>query len=310
MPQWAGSSWYYLRYIDPENKTSFAGKEKEKYWMPVDLYVGGAEHAVLHLLYARFWHKFLFDLGVVSTKEPFSKLRSIGLVLAEDGQKMSKSKGNVISPDSIVKEYGADALRVYELFMGPFDQAIAWSTQGVKGVRRFLDRIYSLVSEAGQREKSGPEVEKAVHKLNKRVSEDIEKMKFNTAVSAFMEFINFASENKEGFGKEEAERFLILLSPFAPHLAEELWEKLGHEEGSIFNEKWPVFDQALAQEEKINLIVQVNGRVRDKIEVDSGISEENAKSLALASEKARKWMEGKEPKQIIFAKGKLISIVI
>ena len=309
MPQWAGSSWYYLRYIDPENKEAFAGKNKEKYWMPVDLYVGGAEHAVLHLLYARFWHKLLFDLGAVSTKEPFSKLRSIGLVLAEDGQKMSKSKGNVIAPDSIVKEYGADALRVYELFMGPFEQAIAWSTQGVKGVRRFLDRIYPLVLEAGQKEKSGPETERALHKLNKRISEDVERMKFNTAVSAFMEFVNFASEDKERFGRDAAERFLVLFSPFAPHLAEEIWEKLGHKE-SIFKEKWPVFDSALAQEEKINLIVQVNGKVRDKIETDPGMTEEEAKAMALASEKVKKWMDGKEPKQIIFAKGRLINIVI
>jgi leucyl-tRNA synthetase len=309
MPQWAGSSWYYLRYIDPENKESFAEKNKEKYWMPVDLYVGGAEHAVLHLLYARFWHKLLFDLGVVSTKEPFSKLRSIGLVLAEDGQKMSKSKGNVIAPDSIVKEYGADALRVYELFMGPFEQAIAWSTQGVKGVRRFLDRIYPLVLESGQKEKSGPEAERAVHKLNKRISEDVERMKFNTAVSAFMEFVNFASENKEGIGRDVAERFLVLFSPFAPHLAEEIWEKLGHKE-SIFKEKWPVFDPVLAQEEKINLIIQINGKVRDKIETEPGITEEDAKAMALASEKVKKWMEGKEPKQIIFAKGRLISIVV
>ncbi|MFA5642941.1 MAG: leucine--tRNA ligase [Candidatus Paceibacterota bacterium] len=309
MPQWAGSSWYYLRYIDPRNNEALAQKDKEKYWMPVDLYVGGAEHAVLHLLYSRFWHKFLFDLGVVSTKEPFSKLRSIGLVLAEGGQKMSKSKGNVISSDSIIKEFGADALRVYELFMGPFDQAIAWSTQGVKGVHKFLDRVYNLVLENGQKEKSGLEIERAVHQLNKRVGEDINKMKFNTAVSAFMEFINFASENKAGLGKDSLERMLILLSPFAPHLAEELWQKLGHNE-SIFKASWPLYDPELAKEEKINLIVQINGKMRDKIEVVPGISEEEAKSLALSSDKIKGWLKGQEPKKVIFVEGRLVNIVL
>jgi leucyl-tRNA synthetase len=222
---------------------------------------------------------------------------------------MSKSKGNVISPDSIIKGQGSDALRVYELFMGPFDQAIAWSTQSVKGVRRFLERVYNLVAENGQNDQNSLESQRAVHKLNKKISQDIASMKFNTAVSAFMEFINFAEANKNSLSKSDWEIFLILLSPFAPHLAEELWQKIGNQ-GSIFQQKWPVFDPALAQAQKINLILQVNGRMRDKIEADPEISEEEARKLALASQKIQGWLSGQEPKQIIFVKGRLINIVI
>jgi leucyl-tRNA synthetase len=308
MPQWAGSCWYYLRYLDPKNSEAIFDKEKEKKWMPVDLYVGGAEHAVLHLLYSRFWHKFLYDIGVVSTEEPFYKLRNIGLILAPDGQKMSKSKGNTISPDDIVSEYGADTLRCYEMFMGPFDQAIGWNTQGVKGVFRFLSRLWDVFSEC-ENEKSSKEVVAEVHKLNKKVSEDLEKMKFNTPIAFFMEFMNFISERKEELGKEEIKRILILLSPFAPHLCEELWERMGNKT-SILLEGWPIPDFNLVKEEKAFLVVQVNGKVREKIEIDIGTSKEKAEKEAMENERVRKWIEGKEIKEIFFVPDKLINIVV
>lgn len=308
MPQWAGSCWYYLRYLDVNNSKVIFEKEKEKKWMPVDLYVGGADHAVLHLLYSRFWHAFLYDLGVVSTKEPFYKLRNIGFILAPDGQKMSKSKGNVISPDEVVNEFGADTLRMYEMFMGPFDQAIEWNTQGVKGVYRFLIKLWDLILEC-KNDNSSKGVVAAVHKLNKKVSEDLTKMKFNTPVSSFMEFINFISERKEELGKKEIERVLILLSPFAPHFCEELWKRLGHKT-SILSEKWPETDLSLFKEEKVLLVVQVNGKVREKIETDVDISKEEAENMAKTNERIKKWIEGKEIKEVFFVPNKLINIVV
>jgi len=308
MPQWAGSCWYYLRYLDSNNSKEIFEKEKEKKWMPVDLYVGGAEHAVLHLLYSRFWHKFLYDLGVVSTKEPFYKLRNIGLILAPDGQKMSKSRGNVISPDEVVGEFGADTLRLYEMFMGPFDQAIGWNTQGVKGVYRFLNKFWDLIINC-KNEKSSKEVVAEVHKLNKKVDDDLEKMKFNTPIAFLMEFLNFISERKEQLGKEEIKRVLILLSPFAPHFCEELWEKTGHKT-SILSEKWPEADSNLFKEEKISLVVQVNGKVREKIEVDIDISKEEAENIAKENERVKKWIDGREIKEVFFVPNKLINIVI
>ncbi|MFA5714512.1 MAG: leucine--tRNA ligase [Candidatus Paceibacterota bacterium] len=308
MPQWAGSCWYYLRYLDNNNKKEIFDKEKEKKWMPVDLYVGGAEHAVLHLLYSRFWHKFLYDLGIVSTKEPFYKLRNIGLILAPDGQKMSKSKGNVISPDQIVNEFGADTLRLYEMFMGPFDQAIGWNTQGVKGVYRFLSKFWDLILEC-KNEKSSKEIIAEVHKLNKKVNDDLIKMKFNTPVAFFMEFLNFVVGKKEELGKEEIERVLILLSPFAPHFCEELWEKIGHNT-SILLEKWPEADSSLFKEEKVFLVVQVNGKVREKVEVDVNISKEEAENVAKENERVKRWTEGKEIEEVFFVPNKLINIVV
>jgi len=309
MPQWAGSCWYYLRYLDNKNESSLVDNEKEKRWMPVDLYVGGAEHAVLHLLYSRFWHKFLYDIGVVTTKEPFHKLRNIGLVLAHDGQKMSKSKGNVISPDSVVDEFGADTLRAYEMFMGPFDQAIGWNEQGVKGVNRFLGRAWDMVIQSEKVAESSNEVISETHKLIKKVSDDLEKMKFNTPIAFFMEYVNFVYEHKNDFGKDSAEIFIKLLFPFAPHICEELWQLLG-EKGLASEQEWPVCDESLIKNDKVILVVQVNGKVRDRMEFDSDIDQTRAEEAVRSNEAIKKWIEGKEVKKVIFAKGKLINIVV
>lgn len=308
MPQWAGSCWYYLRYLDNKNGKEIFDKKKEKKWMPVDLYVGGAEHAVLHLLYSRFWHKFLYDLKIVSTEEPFQTLRNVGLIMAPDGQKMSKSKGNVIAPDEIINEYGADALRCYEMFMGPFDDAIGWNPQGVKGVNRFLLRFWEVFSEC-KNGKSSKEVVIETNKLIKKVSEDLSKMKFNTSIAFFMEFMNFISERKEELGIEEAKKILVILSPFAPHLCEELWEMMGNK-GSITSEKWPEFDPSLIREEKVSLVIQVNGKVREKIEMAAGTPREEAEKMALENERVRKWISGKEVVEVFFVQDKLINIVI
>jgi leucyl-tRNA synthetase len=309
MPQWAGSCWYYLRFLDNKNDKEIFGKEIEKKWMPVDLYVGGAEHAVLHLLYSRFWHKFMYDIGIVSTKEPFQKLRNIGLILAPDGQKMSKSKGNTISPDVIVDEFGADTLRSYEMFMGPFDQAIQWNEQGVKGVNRFLSKAWDTILFCKDNKESSVEVIAAVHKLNKKVSDDLSKMKFNTPISSFMEFFNFVSERKEELGKSEIERILKLLSPFTPHLCEELWSLMGNKE-SILNEKWPEADANLIKEEKVTLIVQVDGKVRERIEVEIDTPKEEVEKIVLENETVKKWVNGKEIKEIFFVENKLINICV
>lgn len=313
MPNWAGSNWYYLAYL-MKRVSNFQfpiSKYKKvfKYWMPVDWYNGGMEHTTLHLLYSRFIYKFLYDIKVVPTLEPYQKRTSHGIVLAEDGRKMSKSFGNVVNPDEIIKEYGADTLRVYEMFMGPFEQAIAWSTQGVKGVNRFLKRVWKLVLDCKDNKKSSQEAIKEIHKLNKKIDENVEKMKFNTAISAFMEFINFAFKNKKDIGRDVIERMLILLAPFSPHLTEELWHLLGYK-SSIHQQIWPKYDKKLVKEETITLVIQINGKVRDKIKVENDISEEKAKELALSQEKVKKWLEGKEIKKVIFVPRKLINIVI
>jgi len=309
MPQWAGSCWYYLRYLSPKENKEIVNKIEENKWMPVDLYVGGAEHAVLHLLYARFWHKFLFDIGFVSTKEPFYKLRNIGLVLAQDGTKMSKSKGNVVSPDQIYEELGADTLRAYEMFMGPFDQAIGWSTNGAKGVHRFLNKLWDLFIECKNNKESSINVIAETNKLIKKVTEDLDKMKFNTPIAFFMEYINDVSEKKNELGIKEMENVLILLSPFTPHLCEELWQILGHKE-SILNEEWPEFDPELVKDEKVMLIIQVNGKVREKIEIGIDLTKQEMEKIALGNERVKKWIDGKEIKEIISVPPKLINIVI
>ncbi|KPJ57449.1 leucine--tRNA ligase [Parcubacteria bacterium DG_74_2] len=309
MPNWAGSNWYYMRYCDSKNDKELANFKKLNYWLPVDWYNGGMEHTTLHLLYSRFIYKFLCDIKVAPTPEPYQKRTSHGIVLAEDGRKMSKSFGNVINPDDIVKEYGTDTLRVYEMFMGPFDQAIAWSTQGVKGVFRFLNKVWKLVSDCSKSEKGSNKTLKEVHKLNKKIEEDLEATKFNTAVATFMEFTNFALENKKEVGKDIIEKLLILLAPFAPHLTEELWKTLGHKD-SIHRQSWPKYDPKLIKEEMITLVIQVNGKVRDKIEVEADISEEKAKEIAISQEKIKKWLKGKEIKKAIFVPGKLINIVL
>jgi len=309
MPQWAGSCWYYLRYIDPKNNENFADAKKEKYWMPVDLYVGGAEHATRHLIYARFWHRFLYDIGVVSTPEPFKKLQHVGLIMAEDGRKMSKRWGNVINPDDVVKEHGADTLRIYEMFMGPFDNAIAWNTKNLVGARRFLEKVIKLESRIkNQESETNNKIKSLLHKTIKKVTDDIENLRFNTAISAMMILVN-EMEKQESVSIDTYKVLIMLLSPFAPHIAEELWQKTGHTE-SVFKEQWPQYDESLIKDEEIELIIQINGKLRDKITVSADISEEEAKEKALASKKIQKWLEGKEPKKVIFVKGKLVSIVI
>jgi len=293
-----------------------------KYWLPVDWYNGGMEHTTLHLLYSRFVYKFLYDIRVAPTPEPYQKRTSHGIVLAEDGRKMSKSFGNVINPDDIVKSYGADTLRIYEMFMGPFDQTISWSTRGVRGVYRFLEKVWKLTLN-GAGEKSSERVIRATHKLNKKIDEDLEAIKFNTLIAAFMEFTNFWQENKKEVSKDIIERFLILLAPMAPHISEELWSRLQSNRGSstksgqnlghkksIFLEKWPEYDPKLVKEEIVTLIIQVNGKVRDKIEVEVDIPEEEARKLAFSREKVQNWISGKEIKKVIFVPGKLINIVI
>jgi leucyl-tRNA synthetase len=287
-----------------------AGQKKLKYWMPVDWYNGGFEHTTLHLLYSRFIYKFLFDIGVSPTNEPYRKRTSHGIVLAEDNRKMSKSFGNVINPDEIVRKYGADSLRLYEMFMGPFDQAIAWNTNGLKGCYKFLERIWDLISACPIGNKNSAEgIVKAVNKLNKKIDNDLEAMKFNTIVSSFMEAINLIEENRTGFGRDMAERILLLLAPFTPHISEELWQQFGHRE-SISKEKWPQAEEKYLKDETIALVVQVNGRIRDKVEVASGIPEDKAREIAISRENVIKWTQGKEIKKVIFVPDKLINIVV
>jgi len=331
MPNWAGSNWYYLAYIllgnqksKIKNQKDIWDKKKIKYWMPVDWYNGGMEHTTLHLLYSRFIYKFLYDIKIAPAPEPYQKRTSHGIVLAEDGRKMSKSFGNIINPDDTIKQYGADTLRVYEMFMGPFDQAIAWNTQGVKGVFRFLNRVWKL-QEKIKNQKSkikntnqNSKLDRLLHKTIKKVSEDLENCKFNTAVSALMILTN-ELEKQEKISLNHYSKFLILLAPFAPHITEELWRQLGpastkssagKHQDSIHDEKWPKYDSELIKEEMITLIIQVNGRVRDKIEVEVNISEEKAKELVISSKKVQKWISGKEIKKVIFVPRKLINIVI
>ncbi|MCK4539914.1 leucine--tRNA ligase [Candidatus Parcubacteria bacterium] len=316
MPQWAGSSWYYLRYIDPENDKRLVDKKKEKYWSPVDFYVGGAEHATRHLIYARFWHKFLYDIGVVNYEEPFTRLQHVGLIMAEDGRKMSKRWGNVINPDDIVEKYGADAMRVYEMFMGPFSQSCAWSTNGLVGARKFLEKIWNIqlsiknyeLYPSSEYKRIDDNLNRLLHKTIKKVGEDIEGFKLNTAVSAMMILVNSMEKEKE-ISKEVYEKLLLVLSPFAPHIAEELWGELDNKE-SIFKETWPEYDQELIKDEKIQLVVQINGKLRDTIEVGADISEDDAKKIVLESEKIKKWVENKNIIKIIFVKGRLVNVVV
>ncbi|MFZ2975572.1 MAG: leucine--tRNA ligase [Candidatus Moraniibacteriota bacterium] len=304
------SSWYYLRYADPKNEKEFASKEKLEKWLPVDLYVGGAEHSVLHLLYARFFTKVLHNLGYLNFDEPFLKLRHQGTILAEDGTKMSKSKGNVVNPDDVVKEFGADALRFFEMFMGPLEDMKPWQTKGIVGVRRFLEKIWKIQYKVSsiKYQVSNKKLESLMHKTIKKVSGDIEEMKFNTAISQLMILANVFDKEDE-INLIHYTLYLLLLSPFAPHLAEELWEKLGHNE-SIFLQKWPVYDPEMIKDEEIELIIQINGKVRDKITVNADISEDEAKMIVLEREKVKIHIAEKEIKKIIFVKGRLINIVV
>ncbi len=312
MPQWAGSSWYYLRYMDAQNKKALVDPRKEQYWAPVDLYVGGAEHATRHLIYARFWHKFLHDIGVVSTTEPFKKLQHVGLIMAEDGRKMSKRWGNVVNPDEIIATYGADTLRVYEMFMGPFDQQIAWNTNSMIGSRRFLERVWKLSAKvAGNTEVAGAPagVDSIVHKTVKKVSADIAEMKFNTAISTLMFLLNALDEQPAGVTREHYETFLRLLAPFAPHMTEELWLGLGNKT-SIHLSVWPVCDEAKIQEAGRKIGVQVNGKIRAEFEAPGGASDADLEKLALALPEVQKWLVGKSVKKVIVVKGKLVSVVV
>jgi leucyl-tRNA synthetase len=316
MPQWAGSCWYYLRYIDPANKARPWDSEKEKYWMPVDLYIGGAEHAVLHLLYARFWHKLLYDLGYVSTKEPFAKLVNQGMILGEDGQKMSKSRRNVVNPDKVVADYGADSMRLYEMFMGPLEAVKPWNMQGVEGVHRFLQRAWRMIidKDTGKLDETVKQTDadevtlRLLHQTIKKVGDDIESFGFNTAISQMMIFVNHLSKQRVR-PKSVVENFVLVLAPFAPHIAEELWQRLGHTE-SLACEPWPQYDSRLIKEKEIELAVQVNGKIKDRIIVAAEADREQIKQKALACEKIKKNLAGREPKKIIVIKSRLVNIVV
>ncbi|MDO9230909.1 MAG: leucine--tRNA ligase [bacterium] len=301
------SSWYYLRYADSKNEKEFASKEKLEKWLPVDLYVGGAEHSVLHLLYARFFTKVLHNLGYLNFDEPFLKLRHQGTILAEDGTKMSKSKGNVVNPDDVVKEFGADALRIFEMFMGPLEDMKPWQTKGIVGVYRFLEKTWKMQTRINDQETGDSKLNNLIHKTIKKVGKDIEEMRFNTAISALMILAN-EMEKQEKIQITNYQLLITLLSPFAPHLAEELWEKLGHSE-SIFKEEWPTYDPEMIKDEEIELIIQINGKVRDKIIVSADISEDEAKTIVLEREKVKSYILGREIRKIIFVKGRLINIV-
>lgn len=312
MPNWAGSSWYYLRYADPKNKKVFADPKKLKYWTPVDWYNGGMEHTTLHLLYSRFWHKFLFDLGLVPTNEPYQKRTSHGLILAEGGEKMSKSKGNVINPDGIIEKVGADSLRLYEMFMGPFDQPIAWNTDNIAGVRRFIERVWKLREKIVKKtdEKIGDfmSVNKIIHKAIKKVSDDIEAMRFNTAISALMITLN-ELEKAEAVDSEQYGIFLQLLAPFAPHVADELWEYLGNKT-SIQTVKWPTFDPTLAVDNQTTIVVQINGKMRGSFTAAMDAHKEELEKSARAIPEAAKWLEGKQVIKIVIVPNKLVNIVV
>ncbi len=312
MDTFVDSSWYFLRYCDPRNAQAFADEGKLDYWCPVDAYVGGVEHAVLHLLYARFFCYALHDLGYLNFTEPFLKLRNQGMILGPDGQKMSKSRGNVINPDDVVADFGADTLRVYEMFMGPFEDDKPWNTNGILGARRFLDKVWRLIeachSEPAEESlQSDKNLVRALHKTIKKVTEDTAAMKFNTAISQMMIFVNAATS--QGIDSKQLSSFVLLLAPYAPHLAEEMWETLENKV-SVFEHHWPAFDADLALDEMIKMPVQVNGKVRATIEVDPEISETDAVALALADEHVQKHLAGKEPRKIIFVKGRLVSIVM
>ena len=307
MPQWAGSCWYYLRYLDPYNDEELASREKIDYWMPVDLYVGGAEHAVLHLLYARFWHKVLYDIGVVNTDEPFMRLVNQGMILGEDGQKMSKSMGNVINPDEIVREFGADSMRVYEMFMGPLRVEKPWSTDGLRGVHRFLDRVWRLSEREMFSDEPPAELTRLLHKTIKKVTEDTSGLEFNTAIAQMMTLTN------ELFKQEKLhlalwEPFVRLLSPYAPHIAEELWERLGNPP-TVSLAEWPSYDEELTKDEVVEVVVQVNGKTRGKLQMAAGTPEQELIDQALALERVQHHIDGKTVLKTIAVPDKLVNIV-
>ena len=315
MPQWAGSCWYYLRFIDPHNAEALIDPERERYWMPIDLYVGGSEHAVLHLMYARFWHKVLYDLGHVSTKEPFMKLRHQGIILGEDGRKMSKSRGNVVNPDDVVAQYGADAMRLFEMFMGPLEEMKPWSTRGVEGVYRFLNRVWRLyMDDEGKLDARlldnppAADAQRVYHATVKKVGEDIEGLRFNTAIAQLMICVNEIMK-AEDRPRALLEPFLLLLAPFAPHVAEELWSALGHPQ-SLAYEPWPAFDPAKIASDTVEVVLQVNGKVRSKMSVPANAGEQELERAARADENVQRHMQGKQVAKVIVVKNKLVNIVV
>jgi leucyl-tRNA synthetase len=308
MPNWAGSSWYFLRYTDPKNKKEFASPKNLEYWMSngVDWYNGGMEHTTLHLLYSRFWHKFLYDLKLVPTSEPYIKRTSHGLILADDGTKFSKSKGNGIDPLDLIKIYGADTVRLYEMFMGPFDQAVAWQNDGLVGPRRFIERVWKIADKVGK--DSFPQINKLLHKTIKKVSEDIESMQFNTAISSLM-ILSTEMLSAQEVAKEDYKKLLKILSPFAPHVTEELWSLMGEKKSIVLSE-WPKWEEALIVDNEIKIVIQVNGKVRSEIMIKADATENEVKTHALAEEGIKKYLDDKTPKRIIYVKNRLINIVL
>jgi leucyl-tRNA synthetase len=308
MPQWAGSCWYYMRFTDPANGSALASPQKLDYWLPVDLYVGGAEHAVLHLLYSRFWHKVLYDAGIVHCEEPFLRLVNQGMILGEDGQKMSKSLGNVINPDDIVRDFGADSMRVYEMFMGPLQVSKPWSTQGLTGVHRFLDRVWRLSSRPLADDEPPRSLVRLLHKTLKKVGRDTENLEFNTAIAQMMIFTNELYK-EERLYRALWEPFVLVLSPYAPHIAEELWEKLGREP-SISSASYPVWDEELTRDDEVTVVFQVNGKVRGKAEFPSGAGEEVLRAAAFENERVKEFIAGKSVVKTFVVPGKLVNIVV
>jgi leucyl-tRNA synthetase len=307
MPQWAGSCWYYLRFIDPRNDREICSPQAYDDWMPVDLYVGGSEHTVLHLLYARFWHKVLYDEGVVKHPEPFLKLVHQGMILGEAGEKMSKSRGNVVNPDDVVRDYGADSLRVYEMFMGPLEQVKPWQTQGLQGVRRFLDRVWVLGTRPSG-DAMDDETARIVHRTVKKVTEDVEAMRFNTAVSAMMILAN----HLHGFERPPRaamENLLLCLAPFAPHLAEELWQRLGRVP-SVADAAWPSYDPALCIDAEVEIAVQVNGKMRGRITIARDAPEATARARALEADGAKPHLEGKTVRKVVYVPNRIVNLIV
>jgi leucyl-tRNA synthetase len=311
MPNWAGSSWYYLRYVDPNNDKAFAGGNLLKYWIPVDVYNGGMEHTTLHLLYSRFWHKFMFDQGLVPSSEPYAKRTSHGVVLGEGGVKMSKSRGNVINPDDVVGKYGTDTLRLYEMFMGPFENAMPWSDTSLKGVSRFLARVWGIISRLKESvvETDTEEVNYAMHVAIKRVGEGTDRFRFNTAVAALMELLN-TIDKEAGVSEQLLDNYILLLSPYAPHIAEELWKKLGHSQ-SVMKQDWPrLDDMEVLGQGTVKLPVQVNGKVRGEIETMAGMSQDEAESAAREVGNVVKYIEQGEVVKVVYIEGRMLNFVV
>ena len=308
MPQWAGSSWYFLRYIDPKNEACLANLDELKYWLPVDWYNGGMEHVTRHLIYSRFWHRFLYDIGVVPTKEPYQKRSYQGLILGPDGNKMSKSKGNVVNPDEIVKEYGADTLRTYILFIGEYSLPAPWSENGVKGAKKFLDRVMRIENLVTEENIDSKELDLELNKMIKKVTNDYEEMKYNTAIAAMMTYVNVLYK-QEKVSKKYIKPLLQVLNPVAPHVTEELWEKLKFE-GYIFESKWPDFDESKIKLDVVEIPVQINGVVRFKIEIETNLDEESIKEKVVNDERIAKYIEGKQIRKVIVIKLKIVNVVV